>query len=116
MVIGNWKWLSSFFPNYLKYSGLGLLATIGAISAVFANCIGSVDGFLFPSVISNPAAVHVRRVVNFPRAITVNKAEKNSVEKQMFAASFWLLDIGYWLLVISYQRLVMHAAESSLTT
>jgi len=82
-----------------------LLATIGAISAVFANCIGSVDGFLFPSVISNPAAVHVRRVVNFPRAITVNKAEKNSVEKQMFAASFWLLDIGYWLLVISYQKI-----------
>jgi hypothetical protein len=50
LVIGNG--LSSFFPNYLKYSGLGLLATIGAIGAVFANCIGSVDGFLFLSVIS----------------------------------------------------------------
>jgi hypothetical protein len=47
MVIGNWKWLSSFFPNYLKYSGLGLLATIGA--ARFLQIVSAAwTAFSFP--------------------------------------------------------------------
>jgi hypothetical protein len=62
-----------------------LLVTIGAISAVFANCIGSLDGFLFAAVISNPVAeLLVGRVIYLPRVITVHKAEKNFVEKEMF--------------------------------
>jgi hypothetical protein len=52
---------------------------------VFANTIGNAFSFLLASLLTNPAAeLLVGRVTYLPRVITVHKAEKNFVEKEMF--------------------------------
>jgi len=104
LVIGNWKWLSSFFPNYLKYSGLGLLATIGAIQRGFCKLYRqrgrlsiSLRHFQ-PSRRPRPACCKfsTRHHSKQGREKLGRKTNVRSVLMgTMFAASFWLLDIGY---------------------
>jgi hypothetical protein len=86
---------------------------IGFCIAVATNFIGDVFRFVSASLFPNPAAeLLVGRVVYLPRVITVHKAEKNFVKKQMvdpfcrgqraghifgLIIGYWLLDIGYWI-------------------
>jgi hypothetical protein len=77
--------------------------------AIFANFIGDVFRFVPASLEAYPPAEFlVGRIINFPRVITVHKAEKNFVKKQMVdpfcrgqrAGHIFGLIIGYWLLDI----------------
>jgi hypothetical protein len=82
---------------------------IGPNLNVFANTICNAFSFLLARLLTNPAAeLLVGRVIYLPRVITVHKAEKNFVKKQMVdpfcggqrAGHIFELVIGYWLLDI----------------
>jgi hypothetical protein len=96
-------------PNYQHYKRFQDCSRSDESIAIFANFIGDVFRFVSASLEAYPPAEFlVGRIINFPRAITVNKAEKNFVKKQMFdpfcggqrAGHILGLIIGYWLLDI----------------
>ncbi len=103
----------SLCPNYQHYKRLQDCSRSDESIAIFAIFIGDVFRFVPASLEAYPPAEFlVGRIINFPRAITVNKAEKNFVKKQMFdrvrggqiAGQIFGLMIGYWLLVLGYRN------------
>ena len=101
----------SLCPNYQHYKRLQDCSRSDESIAIFANFIGDVFRFVPASLEAYPPAEFlVGRVIYLPRVITVHKAEKNFVKKQMVdpfcggaegGAYFW---IDYWLLVIGYRN------------
>jgi hypothetical protein len=100
-------------PNYQHYKRFQDCSRSDESIAIFANFIGDVFRFVPASLEAYPPAEFlVGRVIYLPRVITVHKAEKNFVKKQMvdpfcraqraghifgLIIGYWLLDIGYWI-------------------
>ena len=98
-------------PNYQHYKRFQDCSRSDESIAIFANFIGDVFRFVPASLEAYPPAEFlVGRVVYLPRVITVHKAEKNFVKKQMVdpfcraqrAGHIFGLIIGYWILDIGY--------------
>jgi hypothetical protein len=103
----------SLCPNYQHYKRFQDCSRSDESIAIFANFISDVFRFVPASLEAYPPAEFlVGRVIYLPRVITVHKAEKNFVKKQMvdpfcrgqraghifgLIIGYWLLDIGYWI-------------------